>query len=332
MMPAVPVKTMPPANSNTLERLLDQLDDLKSRFGDREQGTVEKLLSRSTRLQFKDAEVLLRYHEILLFLRAYPHSENTLGLTERELSDFARRIEQLEASEVDLSGLEHPEVSGIAGMSVTDTFSYYIVRWLTTPRRQQGCVVLDWDWFEDENRLAETWPRFLPLLEEDALVEANVPYQSWLQSAASHSEKQVAWLIERFESLPKTEREKAELFDSQKLYVRWMPPYHLTRTGMRLTAPKVFYHSEPLIQRRDVSLTLELESSAPPLKLLSPKQGSAILDLTRAASTVRYRECTGLLTAIPNAFSKLIWDAASMSLSWACRPLSVCLYARIMRQ
>ena len=52
-------------------------------------------------------------------------------------------------------------------MSVTDTFSYYIVRWLL--RRAPGRVALDWNWFEDENRLGETWPRFMPLLEEDSV-------------------------------------------------------------------------------------------------------------------------------------------------------------------
>ena len=43
---------------------------------------------------------------------------------------FRKRIEALRDAEVDLDSLEHPEVSGIAGLSVTDTFSFFIVRWL----------------------------------------------------------------------------------------------------------------------------------------------------------------------------------------------------------
>lgn len=244
---------------------------------------------------------MLRYHEILLFLRAYPQSERNLRIVDRELSGFTQRVKQLEATGADLSPFDSPEVSGIVGRPVTDTFTYPIVRWLVKLRRQQGRVALDWDWFEDENRLAETWPRFMPLLEEDAFVEANVPYQTWLQSAtatsAEHrSANDLAWLIQRFDSLPKTEKERAEIYDSQNLYVRWTPAYRATRTGMRLAVSKgsrIFYHRDALIQRRDVSLKRELENLPPALKQLSSKRGEAILDMTRAASTVRYRELYG---------------------------------------
>src|SRR5687767_3534717 len=102
------------AASKTPQRLLEQLDELKSRFGERERRTIEALLSRLIRPPFTEAETLLRYHEILLFLRAYPHSNRTLHLVDRELSDFGRRVSQLETRSVELSALEHPEASGIA--------------------------------------------------------------------------------------------------------------------------------------------------------------------------------------------------------------------------
>ena len=113
---------------NSIHRFLDQLEKLKSRFGAREQGTTERLLSRLLQLQFLNAEALVRYHELLLFLRAYPQSRNVLRTAETELSRFTERVKRLAATNVDLSALEHPEVSGIAGTSVIDTFSYYIVR------------------------------------------------------------------------------------------------------------------------------------------------------------------------------------------------------------
>ncbi|HEV7797306.1 MAG TPA: hypothetical protein VGO73_04065 [Pyrinomonadaceae bacterium] len=276
---------------SSIKHVLDQLDALKSRFGSREHSSVTPILSRLSRLRFSDAETLLRYHEILLFLRAYPQSEDILRFADRELSKFAERVQQLETTGADLSVLEHPEASGIAGMSVTDTFSYYIVRWLV--RSPAGRVALDWDWFEDENRLAETWPRFMPLLEEDASVEANVPYREWLQAAAGSKRRELSWLMRQFDRLQRADKEKAELYDSQKLYVNWTPSYRESRSGMRLPSKKIFYHRDPLIQRRDISLRRELEQPAPPLKQLSAKQGEAILNLTRAASTIRYRELYG---------------------------------------
>jgi hypothetical protein len=194
-------------------------------------------------------------------------------------------------AEIDLDSLEHPEVSGVAGLSVTDTFGFFIVRWLMQRHPRQ--VNLYWDWFEDENRLGQTWPRFMPLLEDDAAVEAHIPFQDWLRAARPRGEKDGQWLISQFDSLNKTEKEKAELYDSQQLYVNWKPAYRATRTGMRLPVRKIFFHREPLLRRKDVSLHAELLRPSPQLRLMSPKQGEAILDMAREASTTRYRELYG---------------------------------------
>ena len=289
--------------SNFIIRLLEQLDESKRRFGPGEHKSVERILSRLSRIKVKDAESLIRFHEALLFLSAYPQSARVKQQAESLLKSFEKRVEALRDAEVDLSRLEVPEVSGIAGTSVTDTFSYYIVRWLM--RRHPSQITLDWEWFEDENRLAETWPRFMPLLEEDAFVEANVPYQTWLRAAKGRSVNEVAWLIQRFESLPAAEKEKAELYDAQKLYVRWTPAYRATRTGMRLPVRKIFYHRDALIRRRDLSFRRELEAPPPTLKQLTSKQGEAILDMAREASTVRYRELYGFTHGDPNRVFKI---------------------------
>jgi hypothetical protein len=275
----------------TINRLLDRLDELKREFGGGQEEKVERLLSRLRHHKFLDAESLIRFHEILLFIRAYPQTARMLRQLEKELSAFADRVKLLHDMDADLSPLDHPEVSGIAGTSVTDTFTYNIVRWLLKLHPDQ--VKFEWDWFEDEYRLAATWPRFMPLLEEDALVEANVPYIEWLRAATGRRKNEVAWLIQRFESLSLTDKEKAELYDSLKLYVRWTPSFKATRTGMKLPVREIYYHRQPLIQRRDISLPHELESPPQPLKRLSVREGQAILDRTRETSTVRYRELYG---------------------------------------
>ena len=41
----------------------------------------------------------------------------------------------------------------------------------------------------------------MPFLEEDASVEANVPYREWLR-AARGGRSELSWLIERFNELP----------------------------------------------------------------------------------------------------------------------------------
>ena len=281
---------MPPTD------LLNQLDELKNQFTPDAARRIDRLLDQLSRKKFNDTDSLVHYHEILLFLRAYPQTASMVRNTERELQSFSNRVSFLVDKEIDISPLQHPEVSGTAGTSVIDTFGFYIVRWLLQCYPSQ--VATDWDWFEDENRLAETWPRFMPLLEEDAWIEANVPYRKWL-AAARKGRSELVWLIERFNELPKPDKERAELYDSQQIYVRWTPRYNVSRTGMRMPIRKPFYHPGPLIQRREIDLRKELAEPSPPLQRLSPAQGEKALDMARAASTIRYRELYGFTHGDP---------------------------------
>jgi len=287
-------------------QLLEQLDSLKLTFSASSGERIERLLKRLERESVTDAESLITLHESLLFLRAYPQSATIVDKTESLLRAFSQRVQEAAAREQDLSSLDHPELSGIAGRDVADTFGYFIVDGLVARYPRQ--VEFYWEWFEDENRLGQTWPRFLPLLEEDAFVEANIPYRSWLQ-AARNGTAEIVWLLKRFEKLPLRPIAKAELYDSQKLYVQWWPPYRVTRTGMRLPAKlrsaNTFYHREPLLQRRDVSFRDELSKPNFELERLSQVDGETLLNLARDASTVRYRELYGFTHGDPGRVMKV---------------------------
>lgn len=277
--------------SDALERLLDRLEESKRRFGARPRIRTQRLLALLGQRRFTDAQSLIRFHEILLFLRAYPQTPNILRQVENALSSFERRVELLRSAGADLSPLEEVEVSGIAGTSLTAVFSYHIVRWMV--RHHPAKVAIDWEGYTNEARLGATLPRFLPLLEEDALVEANVPYLTWLHVAQGRSNRDLPWLLQRFEGLSLSDEEKAELYDSLNLWIHLrISSYQISRTGMRRRGRKIFYHDGPLLRRSDISVVKELESPLS-LKKLSPAQGESILDMARAASMVRYRELYG---------------------------------------
>src|SRR5438132_8730791 len=237
-----------------------------------------------------DAGSFIRWHENLLFFRAYPLSANVLIQVEAILKTFEQRVVQLREADADLSPLDDPEVSGIAGTSVTSNFSYAIVCWLVAKYPKQ--LSIDWDWFEEEDRFGATMPRFMPLLEEEAMVEAHVPYRDWLR-AARRRENEVAWLIGQFESMNVSENVKSELYDSLKLHLTWRFGFRSSRTGMKLPVSKVFFHNQPLIQRRDISLSVELLSPPIPIEEVSRALGAKILDIARETSAVRYRELHG---------------------------------------
>jgi hypothetical protein len=280
---------------------LAALESLKRNFGSAEKN-IQRLLKTLAASKLTDADQLIGLHETLLFYRAYPPSARVLKQVEKILSGFAARVSELRAAEVDLSPLDDPEVSGIAGTSVTSNFSYAIVHWLT--KKYPAQLSVDWDWFEEEDRFGATMPRFVPLLEDDAMVEAHVPYRAWLRAAVGRH-REVSWLISQFESLRLADRRKAELYDALKLHVTWRFGVQVSRTAMKRRPREIFFHNEPLIARRDVSIAAELSSRVPiPTAKLSRAEGERVLDLFRETSGVRYRELHGFTYGDPQRVLK----------------------------
>jgi hypothetical protein len=259
---------------------------------------VEAVLDRLAGLRFPDAQSVIRYHEALLFLRAYPQTRRVLSRAEKALASIPARVAELERRGRDLSDFDMPEVSGIAGTSITTDYSYDVVRFLAA-RHPRG-VSIDWEGFEGTDRLRALWPEFLPLLEEEALEDANVPYHEWLRAGEGRSERDLAWLLQRLASRPSSGKARAESFDAMGASISWrLSRYRSTRTGMRRAARKIFFQDAPLLARRDVRLDEEL--SSPPLAFenLSPAAGQAALDLIREATALRYREYYGFTYADP---------------------------------
>jgi hypothetical protein len=270
-------------------RLLDDLEAFKRGFGSSPR-TLEEKLRGLGRCKVDDAGELIRFHEALLFFRAYPPNAAVLKQVEAILKTFGQRVSQLSATDADLSPLDNPEVSGITGTSVTSNFSYAIVCWLAAKYPAQ--LSIDWDWFEEDERFGATMPRFLPLLEEEAMVEAHVPYGEYLRAAKGRA-NEVVWLIERFQALDLPPKEKAEAYDALKIHVRWQFGVRSSRTAMKLTTRKAFFHDRPLIARREVSLVDELKTPLISVEKLSPTLGEKILEMARETSAVRYRELHG---------------------------------------
>jgi len=281
---------------STVNQLLEKLERAKRSYGSLQTSALIRALSDLEHKPITDVDLLIRFHENLLFLRAYPHNSRVLKKVHSVLKPFGERITQLREAEADLSPLDDVEVSGIAGTSVTSNFSYALVRWLVA--KYPKLLSIDWDWFEEEERFGTTARRFLPLLEEDAMVEAHVPYREWLRAATGRI-NELAWLVERFEELELSDRAKAELYDSLKLHVTWKFGLPASRTRMKLSGRSIFYHDRPLIQRREISLASELNSPPIPVRRISRTEGQKILDLARETSAVRYRELHGFTYGDP---------------------------------
>jgi hypothetical protein len=291
---------MPPA-SHDLNLLLTQLEMAKSAYEPRQAASIGKLLGEIARHPIDDPKQLIRFHECLLFLRAFPQSASVVRRVEHLLNNVHRRIVRLRDRRADMSVFDDFETSGIACTTMQDTLSFDVARWLV--HRFPRSVDIAWDdyWndFESERARGTTWPRFIPLLEEDADVEASIPWMRWLDAARGR-ENAPSWLIRSFERLPLTARQRSEFYDSIRLPLRWrLENQTFTRTRNWSRPRRFYFHTSPLIQRSEVLLARELAQPAPKLQKRSRAEGEAVLNAVREVMLVRYRELYGTTLSDP---------------------------------
>ncbi|MGA2414345.1 MAG: hypothetical protein ABSF59_07845 [Candidatus Sulfotelmatobacter sp.] len=290
-------------SSRDAGQLLTQLEAAKSNFDRDQAARITKLLTKLYRLELNDPNQLIRFHESLLFLRAFPHSPSLVARVERLLNNFHERIEELQAAHADMSVFDDFDTSGIAGTTMQDILSFDVAKWLV--RRIPGNVEIAWnDYWDDyqaERARGNIWPRFIPLLEEDADVEANIAWQRWLDAARGR-EDPLHWLIGRFEKLPLPPRQQAELYDSLRLPLRWkLGNLKLSRTRNWSRPRRFYFHNTPLLERSQVSLASELAQPAPRLQELSRSAGEDAMNAIREIMVVRYRELYGTTIGDPRS-------------------------------
>jgi hypothetical protein len=251
-------------------RLLEQIENIKGQFGPSAAARAERLLERAARMPMRDAAALVRLHEAVLFLRAYPASPRALRLADRILFDFASRIQEPDA-------FDDPEISGIAGTRFSAIFSHEVARRLLD--RHGRALAADWDGYEPPDAMGAALARRLPLLAEDWPVEANIPYVRWLGKRGAR------WLVEQL---------GAGEYEALRLPLQWkLGNSPATRSRTRWPGARTYYHDEPLIRRSEVSLAEALKSPPLAIEKLERARADRLLDLILDTSAVRYRELYG---------------------------------------
>jgi hypothetical protein len=290
-----------PRTSHDPNDLLTHLESAKNQFNPGRSTKIQKLLTQLSKLQL-DPHQLIRFHECLLFLRAFPHTPSQIPRIENLLNTFHQRIEKLRAANVDMSIFDDFDTSGIAATTMQDILSFDVAQWLAHRISENVEIAWNdyWDDYQSERARGNTWPRFIPLLEEDSDVEANIPWQTWLDAARGR-QNALPWLLNQFAKLPLPARQQSELYDSLRLPLRWkLENLKLSRTRNWTTPGRFYFHQSPLIQRGEVNLAQELSKPAPKLKKLSRAAGEKVMQSIREVMVVRYRELYGTTLGDPS--------------------------------
>jgi hypothetical protein len=294
-----------PAKSPDPNESLTHLEAAKSQFNPGQITKIQKLLTQLSSLRL-DSHQLIRFHECLLFLRAFPHALSEIPRLENLLNTFHQRIEKLRATSPDMSVFDDFDTSGIAATTMQDTLSFDVAQWLVDriPRNIEIAWNDYWDDYESERARGNTLPRFIPLLEEDADVEANIPWSTWIDAARGRRHP-LPWLLNQFAELPLPARQQAELYDSLRLPLRWnLENLKLSRTRNWRSPRRFYFHQSPLIKRSEVDLAQELSKPAPKLEKLSRAAGESVMQSIREVMVVRYRELYGTTLGDPSTVVK----------------------------
>lgn len=277
---------------------LSALDAAKSQYGPSCATRVEKLLVSLRKQKFADAKSLIHFHDVLLFLRAFPQSKQVVALTEELLAGLGRQVKQLRDSGTDLDLFDSEEFSGIAGTVLHDTATYEVARWLALRFPQQ--VRVEWNVDEQARQMSSALPQVLPLIADDCFVEADTPYLAWLSSAAGGEDRILPWLLRWLENAPLTMLQKTAWYDALNISLAWeLEDSAATRTRARRNPRSFYCHVAPPIRRNQVSLEAELGGKPLAVRKLSRKEADRVLNFAREALTVRYRELWGTTRGDP---------------------------------
>ena len=306
-----------------LDALLGALESAKNHFGSGTAEKVERLLRHIGRHEFRDPEPLIRFHESLLFLRAFPQSLSVVSPVEKLLGSFHERVQRIRNLGANMSVFDDFDTCGIAGTTMQDSLSFEAARWLV--RRIPQSVEIAWDDYAEERAWGSTWPRCIPLLREDADVEANVPWRQWFD-AARGSQRDIEWLIQQLRQVEisasdEVDRIRSELYDSLRIPLRWrLQDLKLSRTRNWIRPRRFYIHEGPLITRREVSLAAELSRPAVRLKRPPQRERDWVMRTIKEVMLVRYRELYGTTLGDPRSVVRADLERGVVIYLWNLPP------------
>lgn len=262
------------------------LRSVANRFGSADRARRLALLRAAADGALCDPEALLAYHDVLLFLLAYPATAAMRSLVSRELARVAAAAREIEAhgparARARLRG------SGIAWSTITIAYSYPIARWLVS--RYPRCAEVDS--FGARGALLAQWLRHALPSTEFELVESSEDRPKALLEAATTGwrRSRLAWLVAQFERLPCDSALREAIYDSLDVFVTLnLRDAPISRTFASGLPAAAFYHRSPLL--RSVDADRLIATPLPPALRLERNASQHLVDAARGALAMLGRE------------------------------------------
>jgi hypothetical protein len=270
---------------------LKRLERIQTQYGRDFASQKESLIRELARRSFNDADKVVRFHEALCFLRAYPDSPEVLSAVEAALERFSKRRDLRQFA----SALTN---SGIEGTDIEYQFFWFMARWLS--RRCPENLSIKWDELENESFLESLLPLLVTYSETLALDELGYSLEEWIDSLKGPKETVAQFIIRRFEALGADSFERETLFEQVDAPFRLSPgPKTPSRTLAKYQKSPVVYQTGPLTTTRP---DLKEEIRRPPrgVREIPPREARRLIDMAHEALVTRARDLDAFVNADPN--------------------------------
>jgi hypothetical protein len=252
--------------------------------------------------QKSNAAGLLRLHEDLIRLNAYPPDRATLSSVRKALSHFPARRDLARFRD----GLRD---TGVAGTTIGFSFFWSTAKWLV--ERWPDQIRIDWDSYTEADRLEGFLHLLLPFTESIAIDDLAMSPEDWLDNFKDPAETDAAFLVRRVAAAPVGDDWREKLYEELGIPLIIDPaPGTPNRTEARYPGIPASYQTEPLDATRP---DLPTEIARPPRKTttVSRREGQRLIDMAREAMVTRSRDLDVFVNADP-ADVQLIEDGGGL--------------------
>ncbi len=217
---------------------LTTLESIANKFDENEISAKTALLYKMSKMALPEADYILRYHDVLMFLCAYPSNANEKQLVEKELKRITLYAKKVKNSQKPL-----PENEGLPFTNTVTRFSPDFLKWLD----QHPDLDVTFDSFYNASlSLNDILNITLPAVLK-AETTASLSNEDLLELLGIKPNAYVPFLLGQLDELKEWPLIQELFIERMDLYVILVPKnLQFSRAYNRITAKEVYHHKDLL--------------------------------------------------------------------------------------
>ena len=244
-----------------------------------------KLLQSFASFKSNHPGTLIEYHQLLLFLCAYPQSKNILTLAKKELQRVATVTKEIfEGKNERLR--EQLVNTGIANTQINASFSFHLVKWL------QAAFTDDVELFSidaDDATVEQVLYACLPPIERDIIADKMLKSMKMIRYLKGKEQSELEFLVRLFNSAEIPGEAKDVLWDSLKVFIAWKVNTGApSLTQGRSPSGRIFFHKGPLLKIFDWKKVIQEPIKS--ARKLNDEEKSKLITVGRGVLAMSLRE------------------------------------------